>query len=199
VPNFGFTRTSNVPPKPRDVHERNVVYAQYAIGAGLIVFGALLFVIYHWAGIFSVSDTSSTMSTLGYVATAIIGAGVAVLPVGAAGAASARILQGAQALARPPVATTGDATNSAVAANANGFTVKGTVNPSGQATRYFFEYGTDMSYGSASPPSQLSASTSDQAVTAELPAPAVAGTPYHFRVVAYNEFGSSSGADAVTP
>src|SRR6266516_2641388 len=110
---LGFTRTSNVPPKSRDVHERNLIYLQYWFGAGLIVFGAMLFVIYHWAGIFSTNDTSNTPQTLGYVATAIIGAGVAVLPVGAAGAASARILQGAAGIVGGPVATTGTASANA--------------------------------------------------------------------------------------
>src|SRR3954452_8699226 len=104
----------------------------------------MLFVIYHWAGIFSASDASSTPQTLGYVATAIIGAGVAVLPVGAAGAASARILQGASGLVGGPVAITGTA--SQVPATKK-FKVLGTVNPSGKATYYFFEYGDDITYG----------------------------------------------------
>ena len=194
---WGFTRTSNVPPKSRDVHERNLIYLQYWFGGGLIVFGAMLFVVYHWAGIFSTSDTSSTPQTLGYVATAIIGAGVAVLPVGAAGAASARILQGAPGSVRAPIATTGAASPLSAAANPKGFTVEGKVNPSGQATRYFFEYGTDVSYGETTTISDLGASSGDQAVTAELPAPVVAGTPYHYRLVAYNTNGTSTGADSV--
>ncbi|HEY5976701.1 MAG TPA: hypothetical protein VIT85_02495 [Solirubrobacterales bacterium] len=90
----------------------------------------------------------------------------------------------------PPSATTsGEVTG----ITATGATVKGTVKAGGQTTTYFFEYGTDTSYG------QKSANKSATG-TASLPASAVLNgllseTEYHFRLVATNSSDTVEGAD----
>lgn len=89
----------------------------------------------------------------------------------------------------PPVATT----TSAVAIGETGAILKGTVNPGGQGTRYFFEWGT-VGYGNTT--SELSAGEDRfaHAESATLTGLAPA-TLYHFRIVAKNAAGPSSGAD----
>jgi len=184
------------PNKPHDILERNVVYIQFYVGAGLIVFGALLLILYHWAGIFSPSDTSGASQTLGYISTGIIGAGVAVLPSTAAGAASARLMQGFPGLTRAPTATTKDATPlPAVGGAVPGYTLEGTVNPASQQTSYYFEYGPTVAYGTNTPIKTLPAGTTDQQVS-EPVNPLAAGS--HYRLVAHNPFGTGTGADKTT-
>ena len=91
-----------------------------------------------------------------------------------------------------PVATTGSAT----AITSTGATLNGTVNPSGSATTYHFQYGTTSGYGAVAPVPDGSAG-SDRAAHAEQVA--VTGlspnTTYHFRIVASSAGGTSSGAD----
>jgi plastocyanin len=71
-------------------------------------------------------------------------------------------------------------------------TLKGTVNPNGQATEYFFKYGTTTGYGTeTSPPQSAGAGTTN--VPASAPAPSLApGTTYHFELVATYASGSST-------
>jgi hypothetical protein len=66
-------------------------------------------------------------------------------------------------------------------------TLKGTVNPGGEATEYFFEYGTDTHYGQKTEKATLQASGgSSQGVSATLKG-LTPGTEYHFRLVAKNK------------
>ena len=66
-------------------------------------------------------------------------------------------------------------------------TLKGTVNPGGEATEYFFEYGTDTHYGQKTEEATLQASGgSNQSVSATLKG-LTPGTEYHFRLVAKNK------------
>ncbi|HVA19298.1 MAG TPA: plastocyanin/azurin family copper-binding protein [Solirubrobacteraceae bacterium] len=68
-------------------------------------------------------------------------------------------------------------------------TLKGTVNPGGEATEYFFEYGTDTHYGQKTEKATLQASGgSNQGVSATLKG-LTPGTEYHFRLVAKNAVG----------
>ena len=73
-------------------------------------------------------------------------------------------------------------------------TLNGTVNPNGEATTYYFEYGTDTSYGS--PTSSASAGSGTSAVSVNA---AISGlssdTTYHYRLVATNSDGTSYGDD----
>ncbi len=73
-------------------------------------------------------------------------------------------------------------------------TLKGTVNPGGEATEYFFEYGTGTGYGQKTEKATLLASGGNQTVSATLTKLAP-GTEYHFRLVAKNNEGPAEGLD----
>jgi plastocyanin len=90
-----------------------------------------------------------------------------------------------------PFATTDPAT----APSETEATLNGTINPDGEATEYFFEWGTTSGYGQKT--EALSLGSEDHAghgVSAKLTALA-AGTPYHFRLVAKNASGTVPGND----
>ncbi len=93
-------------------------------------------------------------------------------------------------LGSPPIVITLPATlvTSATA------TINGSVNPNGLATTYHFDWGTTISYGNTT--SNLSAGSGSSAVpvSANLSG-LVTGTTYHFRLVATNTDGSTTGAD----
>jgi hypothetical protein len=95
--------------------------------------------------------------------------------------------------AAPPSAPT-VSTQSATGAGETEATLKGAVDPDGEATEYFFEYGTETSYGQKTGEVNLPASESNQAVSATVKGLAP-GTQYHFRVVAKNKLGSVQGND----
>jgi hypothetical protein len=96
------------------------------------------------------------------------------------------------ALAAAPTATTGPAT---VVGSASA-TVGGSVDPHGQATTWWVEYGTSTSYGSKTAAANAGAGTVGVSVSANLTG-LKAGTTYHYRVVANNAAGTSRGGDAV--
>ena len=73
-------------------------------------------------------------------------------------------------------------------------TLKGTVNPGGEATEYFFEYGTGTGYGQKTEKATVSASGGNQGVSATLKG-LTPGTEYHFRLVAKNNQGPAEGLD----
>jgi hypothetical protein len=73
-------------------------------------------------------------------------------------------------------------------------TLKGTVNPGGEATEYFFEYGTGTGYGQKTEKATLQASGDNQGVSAALKG-LTAGMEYHFRLVAKNSQGPAEGLD----
>ena len=75
-------------------------------------------------------------------------------------------------------------------------TVSGTVNPGGQATTWYVEYGTSTSYGSQSASASVGSGSANVAVSRSLSGLA-AGTTYHYRVVATNGAGTSRGADGI--
>lgn len=90
----------------------------------------------------------------------------------------------------PPVVVTG--TSSGV--TASGATLAGTVDPAGQATTYYFEYGATSDYGLETPAASAGSGTSVEDETATLSALA-ADTTYHYRVVAVSPGGVVVGAD----
>ncbi|MGH2833890.1 MAG: fibronectin type III domain-containing protein [Solirubrobacteraceae bacterium] len=89
-----------------------------------------------------------------------------------------------------PIASTQPAT----AVTETEATLKGTVNPDGEVTEYFFEYGTETSYGQKTGKVTLPAGESNQAVSAPVKG-LTAGTEYHFRLVAENKHGPNQGLD----
>jgi hypothetical protein len=89
-----------------------------------------------------------------------------------------------------PAATTGGASN----VTANSVRLAGSVDPNGQPTTYYFEYGTTQRYGSRTPDVSVGSGGSPQAVRADLSGLA-ANTTYHYRIVASNPSGVASGGD----
>jgi plastocyanin len=85
-------------------------------------------------------------------------------------------------------------TEAAAPVTEHGATLKGTVNPNGKATEYFFKWGTTASYGHETSMQPAGGGTSGVSVFAMLSG-LTPGTPYHFRLVAKNEKGTAEGAD----
>ncbi len=75
--------------------------------------------------------------------------------------------------------------------NAN---VTGTLNPEGVETYYYYQYGTSAEYGQSTPTASVGAGTAPVAAPATL-VPLTPGVSYHYRLVAWNEGGTSYGQD----
>jgi hypothetical protein len=106
---------------------------------------------------------------------------------------SAVLLVGASAVAvaaSSPAVTTG--THSQVTGTSA--VLHGTINPNGSATAYYFEWGLTTAYGVIS--KEHSAGHGTKAVSVSTTAPdLIPGTIYHYRLVAANGSGSTTGAD----
>lgn len=96
----------------------------------------------------------------------------------------------ATASAAAPAATTGGASN----VTSGGARLAATVDPNGQATSYYFEYGTTRRYGSRTLDAAAGSGANARKVTADVGGLA-ANTTYHYRVVASNPSGVTSGDD----
>ena len=95
----------------------------------------------------------------------------------------------APALTRPVVKT-----GAASAVTYQSANLTGAINPGGQTTTYFFQYGTTTKYGSQSP---LVSTTENRTIAAKATAGGlVPETAYHFRLVAINALGATFGGDA---
>ena len=90
----------------------------------------------------------------------------------------------------PPTASTGSATN----VGQSGATVSGTVNPGGQATSYYFEYGPTANYGFETAATSGGSGVTDERVSANL-AELASSTTYHYRAVAVSPGGTALGSD----
>ena len=104
--------------------------------------------------------------------------GIAVLAVAVR---SCWAVAGGAAAAVAPAAITGPVSS----VGATSATVTGTVNPNGQATSWYVEYGTSTSYGSRTASQNAGSGTANAAVSASLTG-LTPGTTYHYRVVATN-------------
>src|SRR5258707_14962686 len=92
--------------------------------------------------------------------------------------------------ATAPAATTAAAT----ALTATSATLNGTVNPQGEATTWYFEYGPDTHYGTKTPTQNAGSGTAAVAVSASISA-LKTGQLYHFRLVATSAVGTGHGTD----
>ena len=97
----------------------------------------------------------------------------------------------AAAQERPaPEVTTGSATH----ISSTSATLNGIVNPNGSSTRYHFEYGVNVSYGSTTGEGDAGSGTGDVRVSLQAPTPDPIAR-YHYRLVATNAGGVSYGED----
>jgi hypothetical protein len=93
----------------------------------------------------------------------------------------------------PPGVATGPATS----LSSSGATLTGTVNPSGEATTWYFRWGATTAYGQLTAPQTLPAGASPQSVTASLQGLLNQGTIYHFQLVASHPGSATTyGSDA---
>jgi hypothetical protein len=106
------------------------------------------------------------------------------------GAGTSRGADGIFTTASAPAAVTGAATD----VTATSATLNGTVDPNGRPTTWYVEYGTSTSYGSRTPSKSAGSGTSQMNVAAAVSGLA-AGRPYHYRLVATSDAGTSHGAD----
>jgi Fibronectin type III domain len=104
------------------------------------------------------------------------------LPVGA----------GSAAVTAAPTAITGPVS----AVGSTSATAGGTVNPGGQATTWYVEYGTSTSYGKQTSSKSAGSGTTNVQVSATLTGLSPS-TTYHYRVVAANGAGTSRGDDGI--
>lgn len=88
-------------------------------------------------------------------------------------------------------------TGSATSVTGYAATLNGTVDPNGDATTYYFEYGTDTNYGTQVPatPGSVGSGWEPVALSANITGLS-AGIEYHFRIVGSNSVGSDNGSDA---
>jgi phosphodiesterase/alkaline phosphatase D-like protein len=90
----------------------------------------------------------------------------------------------------PPAATTGTVSN----VTRSSVVVNGAVNPKGQATTYYFRYGTTTAYGLQTKPGNAGSGTGSVAVHATIFGLS-SDTVYHYQLVAQNAGGTTFGAD----
>jgi hypothetical protein len=89
-----------------------------------------------------------------------------------------------------PQVVTGAATN----ATLTSATLNGTVDPSGRATTWYFEYGTSTSYGAKTTAKEAGSGTGAVNVSAAVSG-LTPGRTYHYRLVATSDAGTSRGSD----
>ncbi len=122
--------------------------------------------------------TAARRRLLGVACAGALAAAVA-LPAGAAGASAPRI-----------------ATGPAQHVSSSTATLTGAIDPEGQDTSYFLQYGTTKAYGSQSAIADAGAGL--RTLRVRLPVGGLQPlTRYHFRLVAVNATGASTGHDSV--
>ncbi len=91
----------------------------------------------------------------------------------------------------PPVSVSMPATESP-----QGFVLNGTVNANGGQTTYHFQFGITTAYGTSVPATDASAGEASSPVAVSQSVPGLPpGVPYHYRLVATNEGGTTMGED----
>jgi hypothetical protein len=112
--------------------------------------------------------------------------------------AAAGVIAAIAALAAPSVSAAASppavSTESAIGVQATSAILRGIINPEGQSTSYFFQYGRSRSYGAQTPVmSTPSATSTTHVVVAVSGLSSLSG--YHFRLIAVNSTGASTGSD----
>jgi hypothetical protein len=102
---------------------------------------------------------------------------------------AALVLPGAAQAASPTVSSV-----SATSIGQTAATLRADVNPHGKATTYAFQYGTTTAYGSQTPPRSAGGGTTVKRVAFRLTG-LTPGVRYHYRVIASNADGTSTGGD----
>ncbi|HEY2654214.1 MAG TPA: fibronectin type III domain-containing protein, partial [Solirubrobacteraceae bacterium] len=105
--------------------------------------------------------------------------------------ASPALISSAGAATQPPTVTTGDTNQVSPTA----VRVHGVVNPQGQDTTWYVEYGQTTNYGTQTAPQSAGSGTSNVAVRTVV-GDLTAGTTYHYRVVAKSSAGTTDGSDS---
>jgi len=103
----------------------------------------------------------------------------------------------ALALALPSAAQAASptvATRAATSITTTAATLQADVNPHGKATTYTFQYGTSSAYGAQTPARSAGSGTTVKRVTFRI-GHLTPGVRYHFRVLAANADGTSTGSD----
>jgi hypothetical protein len=85
-------------------------------------------------------------------------------------------------------------TDAATALSSTGATLNGKVNPNGNATTYYFEYGPTKAYGTKTAVANAGSGNAKLPVSAPVGG-LTASTTYHFRLVATNAAGTKTGKD----
>jgi hypothetical protein len=102
---------------------------------------------------------------------------------------------GASAASSPPAQPPQVVTGAASAVSESSAVLAAAVNPEGQSTSYYVQYGPSTAYSAQTPRATLSASTTAHSLSIPLSA-LEAGTTFHYRIVATNATGSIDGKDA---
>ncbi len=110
--------------------------------------------------------------------------------VAVAAVASLALVAVPLAAAQAPTAVTGEATS----VGATTAVVTGTIDPGGEATSWYVEYGPTTAYGSRTDPRSAGNGTAQVDVSGQLRS-LTTGATYHYRLVATNASGTSRGAD----
>jgi hypothetical protein len=90
----------------------------------------------------------------------------------------------------PPAVVTGGASQ----VHPTSAVLNGTINPEGEATTYYFQYGSSTAYGLQTSPADAGSASGNVAVHSTITGLST-GTTYHYRLVAQNASGTSDGAD----
>src|SRR2546423_471022 len=99
-------------------------------------------------------------------------------------------LTGSAAAATAPTVST----RPAGSVSSSSATLHGSVNPTGEATSWYFEYGTSTSYGSKTATQSAGSGTSSVPVSATVSS-LPGNRTYHYRLVATSGGGTATGAD----
>ena len=109
------------------------------------------------------------------------------------GSISGAVASGAPGIGGPPISS-GNSTTYTQSTRSRGATIKGGIYPNGSDTTWWIEYGPTTSYGSQTPPIDIGSGKAPVSVTGYLSGLSPA-TPYHYRLVASNGLGTTTGYD----